>query len=399
MVEQQTGQIGEARRWSMLALGFAAQAVCGLAVNGAAYLIPALQQRWGLSLGQAGLIVSMPTFGVMATLLAWGALADARGERLVLGIGMVATAAAAGWAALAGSEWTFALALLVAGMAAASANAASGRVVVGWFPPARRGLVMGIRQAAQPVGVGIAALLLPLVSAAHGIDTAMACLAVIAAVVGIACALGVLDPPRVPRKEAPDHLRANPYRQSRQLARIHGVSVLLVIPQFVTWSFALVWLHSERGWSLAAAGVLVTVAQVLGAIGRLAVGAWSDRVGSRLRPLRWVATAAAALMVLLAVTDAVGTPIAVAVLVLASVVTAADNGLAFTSVAEIAGPYWSGRALGAQNTAQFLAGAAVVPLAGALIGGVGYAWAFAITAVAAVIAVPLVPVRSEKPAR
>jgi len=44
--------------------------------------------------------------------------------------------------------------LLLGGMAAASSNSASGRLVVGWFPPEQRGLVMGIRQTAQPLGVG-----------------------------------------------------------------------------------------------------------------------------------------------------------------------------------------------------------------------------------------------------
>ena len=95
---------------------------------------------------------------------------------------------------------------------------------------------------------------------------------------------------------------------------------------------------------------------MLGALGRIAVGQLSDVVGSRVRPLRWVALAAAVTMGLLALTE----PLAVAVvlLVVASTVTVADNGLAFTSVAERAGSYWSGRALGLQNTAQYLTAAA-----------------------------------------
>ena len=60
-------------------------------------------------------------------------------------------------------------------------------------------------------------------------------------------------------------------------------------------------------------------------------------------------------------------------LVVASTVTVADNGLAFTSVAERAGSYWSGRALGVQNTAQYLTAAAVAPVAGLAITHWGYA--------------------------
>jgi MFS family permease len=388
-------ELGAVRRWSMLVLGFAAQAMCGFTVNGAPFLLPALQQRWSLSLAAAGLLVALPTFGVMFTLIAWGALADRYGERVVLATGMLTCAAATGLAAAAQSETLFGIAMLLVGATAASANAASGRVVVGWFPKERRGLVMGIRQAAQPFGVALAALTMPTVAEHSGVRTALLLPVILAGVVGIACAIGVLDPPRPPRAEA-GALARNPYRGDGVLWRIHGVSVLLVVPQFITWSYALVWLVDERGWSTAAAGVLVTVTQILGAAGRLVVGAWSDRVGSRMRPLRVVASAAAVAMVVLAVTDAVGTGVAVAVLVVASVISAADNGLAFTAVAEISGPFWSGRALGAQNTAQFLAGAAVVPLAGALIGGLGYAWTFGLTAVVALLAIPLVPSRETR---
>jgi hypothetical protein len=77
--------------------------------------------------------------------------------------------------------------------------------------------------------------------------------------------------------------------------------------------------------------------------------------------------------------------------VLASCVAVADNGLAFTAVAEIAGAHWSGRALGVQNTGQYLTASLVAPLVGALIGLVGYAAAFALTALTPALAAPLVP--------
>jgi hypothetical protein len=89
----------------------------------------------------------------------------------------------------------------------------------------------------------------------------------------------------------------------------------------------------------------------------------------------------------------------VAVLVLASVITVADNGLAFTSIAEVSGPFWSGRALGTQNTAQFLTASCVPPVVGGLITAFGYPAAFALTALCPVLAIPLVPVRQEPVAR
>ena len=53
-------------------------------------------------------------------------------------------------------------------------------------------------------------------------------------------------------------------------------------------------------------------------------------------------------------------------MVIASVITVSDNGLAFTAIAEIAGPFWSGRALGTQNTSQLLTAGVAPPLFGAI---------------------------------
>ena len=82
-------------------------------------------------------------------------------------------------------------------------------------------------------------------------------------------------------------------------------------------------------------------------------------------------------------------------LIATTTVSVADNGLAFTSVAEAAGPGWSGRALGVQNTGQFLAASAVGPGIGALVTAVGFPLAFALVAAAPLIALPLVPKQDE----
>ncbi len=383
------------RRWLMLLVSMAAQVASALLANGVAFLIPTLHDGRGLSLATAGVLVAMPTLGFVLTLIAWGVVVDRVGERRVLAAGLGLTAVFATAAALSGPYLLIGGFLLLAGMSAASTNAASGRVVVGWFPPEQRGLAMGIRQMAQPLGVGLAALVIPGVAADHGIGWALTIPAVAAAVMAVASALLVVDPPRPARSEAHPDVLANPYRTSSLLLRVHEVSVLLVVPQFVVWTYGLVWLISDRGWSPGAAGVLITASQLLGALGRMAVGAWSDRVGSRLRPLRFVAIAAVVTMALLAVTDGLDSPISVGLLVVATVVTVADNGLAFTSVAEVAGPFWGGRALGAQNTAQFLAASAVPPVMGALIGLIGYPWTFAITALLPAAAIPVVPVELE----
>ncbi|OFJ54695.1 MFS transporter [Mycolicibacterium grossiae] len=387
--------ISTGRRWSMLVIALAATLFSNVFINGVAFLIPTLHTELGLDLAEAGLMASMPSFGMVVTLIAWGWVVDRVGERLVLAVGSALTAAAAFAAAAMHSLIAVAVCLFLGGMAAASSNSASGRLVVGWFPPHQRGLTMGIRQTAQPLGVGLGALVIPRLAEHHGIGAALLFPAVACTVAAVISALGVLDPPRPPRADAPPEHLANPYRGSSALWRIHAVSVLLVTPQALVWTFALVWLVTDRGWSAASAGALVTVAQLLGAGGRIAAGRWSDAVGSRLHPVRTIAVAAAVAMGLLAVTDAWGSPLSVVILVAASVVTVSDNGLAFTAIAEIAGPFWSGRALGTQNTSQLFTSGVVPPAFGALIAVAGYPVAFAVCAVLPLIAVPLVPVASD----
>ncbi len=390
--------IGTARRWSILALGVLAQAAQAVLVNGTAFLIPTLHDRYGLGLAQAGALAAAPVLGVVLTLVAWGALTDRIGERAVLTAGLAIAAAATTAAATSSTLPALGVLLTVGGAAAAAANAASGRAVVGWFPPHQRGLAMGIRQMSLPLGVAVAALCIPQLARDHGVGWALVFPAVVCAVAAAACALGVLDPPRPERRQAAElGLLDNPYRRSDVLQRIHAASVLLVVPQYVVWTYALVWLVTDRGWAESAAGLVITAAQLSGGAGRVAVGVWSDRVGSRLRPLLAVTVAVVASMAALAAVAATGSPIAIAVLVVASVATVAPNGLAFTAVAEIAGPFWGGRALGVQNTGQFVAAAAVGPVFGAVIGAVGFPIAFALAAAVPALAIPLVPGDGEPP--
>jgi len=378
------------RRWVMLALGVFAQAASAVMSNGAPFLLPALTNR-GMPLATAGLLVAMPMVGMVCTLVAWGYAVDRFGERTVLIVGPIVMFAAGAAAATTTNYIALGALLLLAGIGAASTNGASGRVIAGWFPPDQRGLAMGIRQTAQPIGVGIAAMAIPAMAAAHGFSTAILVPALMAGVAAIGCAIGIIDPPRPERSGAQTN-SDNPYRGDTTLWRIHAVSVLLVIPQATVWTFALLWLNRGVGLSLAVAGVLVTATQVLGAAGRIGAGMWSDRVGSRLRPLRTVAVAAVISMAALAAAAWLHWWwAALPILVVASVITVADNGLAFTAVAEIAGPFWSGRGLGIQNTGQYLATAAVAPAFGALITAAGYPAAYAAAAIFAVAAIPLVP--------
>jgi len=267
-------------------------------------------------------------------------------------------------------------------------NSASGRVVLGWFEAHERGFAMGVRQTAQPLGVGLAALTLPAL-ARHGLSTAFVFPAALCAAVALLVLGLVTNPPRPTAKASAD--TRSPYRTS-QLWRVHGSSMLLVVPQFAVSAFVLEYLVNQRHWEVLGAGRLVFAMQVAGAAGRVGAGAWSDRVGSRLRPMRQIAVASALTMVSIAIGDARHAAFVVVALAVGAVVTVTDNGLGFTAAAEIAGPAWAGRALGAQNTAQNIAAILTPPLLGVLIESTSYSTGFVVAAIFPIVAVVLTPV-------
>jgi sugar phosphate permease len=386
--------VSERRRWTVLAVGTFAQAATCCFLYGIAMLLPALRAD-GVGLFAGSLLVSAPMVGLLFTLIAWGAAADRVGERVVIASGVALAAGVLFVAAVVPGEVGLGALLVLAGAFAGSVNAASGRVVMGWFPPAERGLAMGTRQTAQPIGVALAALGLPALGHAYGPHAALLFPAALCALAAALVVVFVADPPRPPRAADAAPARS-PYRGSADLARIHLASAMLVVPQFAVATFTLVYLVGQRHWDAAVAGRVIFGFQVAGAVGRVITGIWSDRVRSRLVPMRQLAVASASLMVLIAVGAATHLWFVVLGFALGAVVTVADNGLAYTSVAEFAGREWSGRALGTQNTGQNLAAIVTAPLLAAVIGDSRYAAGFAMVAIFPLLAIPLTPVRAER---
>ncbi|MEV4616597.1 MFS transporter [Kitasatospora sp. NPDC049258] len=381
------------RSWLMLGIGTAGQTASTTVLYGLPFLIPAFQRKFGLSLAEAGLLVSCPILGILVSLLGWGLVADRYGERLALAAGLLPAAVVLAVAAQADEVRTLGALLVLAGATGSSVISASGRLVIGWFPPDRRGVAMGVRQASQPLGTGLAAAVLPPIAAAAGPGAALLCCAGLCALAGVAVAVFAVDPPRPARP--PQGRVAAPYRGA-YLWRLHVVAALLCVPQFVVTGFALVFLIEARGWSPGTAGTVLAAANLAGAGVRLLAGWWSDRVGSRVRPMRLLALATAVDLGLLALGAAWHSPIGTGALLLAAGLTVSTNGLHNTAVAEYAGPLWAGRVLGVHGVGQHSAIVLVPPLMGSLIARHGYPPAFAAAAAVPLLAAAVIP--AQRPA-
>ena len=139
-------------RWAILALGAGSTAALAAAQSGLPTLGPALHTAFGLSLVEVTGVFTAFGAGTVLTVYAWGVLADRVGERLVLALGPAVGGGALAAATLASAYVALLAGMFVAGLFAAAATSGSGRAVFGWFPRDERGLALGLRQTAVPVG-------------------------------------------------------------------------------------------------------------------------------------------------------------------------------------------------------------------------------------------------------
>lgn len=372
----------------MLAAGTAAQTSFAAVLIGLPVLAPAIRSEFDLSLVSVGFALDAFWLGSLFTLLPWGLLADRVGERLVLALGLGGCGAALAGAAHVRGFALFFVLLFAAGAAGASVNAASGRAVMYWFPASERGLALGLRQTAIPLGGLIAAVALP-----HaGVRTGLLFLAALCVAGAVFGAIVIHEPEGAEDILEPRQIGAT-LRDGR-LWLLSGGSGFLLVAQVALTGFVVLFLYDERGFSRGEAAAVLAVIQVLAVGLRIGGGRWSDVVGSRIRPLRIVGLASSATLALVAVLVNAPTALLVAALVVAGAFSMGWNGLSFTAAAELAGRARSGAALGMQQTVLAAAGAAVPPVFAGVVAGSSWSVGFGLAAV-----FPLVGVRLLRPLR
>lgn len=366
-------------RWAVLAAGTAAQAGMAAVFLGVPVLAPALRDEFGLSISEVGLAISSLWIGPILTLLAWGMLADRFGERIVLGTGLALCGALAAAAGQADDFAPFVALILLAGAAGSSVNAASARAVMQWFPPEERGFALGIRQTAIPLGGGFAALTLPFAEQAGGLEAAFGLLGAYCLVSALVAVALIREAPVRDTELEPEAVSWT--LRDRRIWTLTFGSALYLFAQMPVLSFTVLFLHDVHGMSeRAAAGVLVAC-QVAAAAGRIGAGRVSDRLGNRLRPLRWIGLASASILLLTALLAENGTEVIVVVLIAAGAISMAWNGLSLTAAAELAGRARSGAAIGFQQTMLSVVGVGVPILFAAIVEATSWQAAFGLSAI------------------
>jgi sugar phosphate permease len=379
-------------RWVVLAAGTVSQASFSASSVGLPALGPALKSHYGLTLGETGIVLGAIGIGMLFTLLPWGLVADRVDERWVIATGLTGAAALLAVASATHSLGTVTGALVGVGALGASVNAASGRAIMAWFPASELGTALGIRQTAIPIG-GALGVLLPVLASAGGTRLAFLFLSGICAG-GAAVAAAFIRGGSDTEPELGDV--SGPLHDPRMWLLGAGTGFYLVAQIGIT-GFIVLFLHEHRHVSTHAAAALFATINVLAIAARIGSGRISDRLGSRLRPLRTIGVA----LTVFTAAVAAGTEAPLALLaplfVVAGVLSMAWNGLSYAAAAELAGSARTGAALGFQQT---LLGVIVAGAPAGIAAVASHSWRLAFVLAAAGPAVGvLILQRLREPAR
>ncbi len=330
----------------MLAAGTLAQASFSATSVGLPALSPTLKSEYGLSLPQTGVVLAGVGIGMLFTLLPWGLVADRVDERWVIATGLTGASALLVVASTTDGFAAVTVTLIGVGALGASVNAASGRAIMAWFPSTELGLALGIRQTAIPIGGAVGAAVLPVLGSTGGTRVAFLFLGAASLAGALVAAVFI----RGGLSEEPELGDVTQPVRDRFMWLLGTGTGLFLLAQIGITGFVVLFLHEHRGLSKEAAGAVLAGIYVLAIAARIGSGTISDRLGSRLRPLRTIGVALAVATACVAI--AVDAPLALVLplFVVAGVLSMSWNGLAYAAAAEAAGAARTGAALGFQQT-------------------------------------------------
>jgi MFS family permease len=333
--------------WTALALATVAHASGSFAMLCVAPLSPFLLESLALSRAQVGLLLPAAYFGGVLMSLPAGWLTDLLGVRLTLGAGLLLIGAMVGAAAGTSTLGMLLACLVVGGFGFSVLNPATGKAIIDWFPPVRRGSAMGIKQTGLTLGGVASALALPPIAAVFGWRRAFVVAAVVALAIGVLVVLAYRRP-ALQTTGAP--LSRPRVREALAFLRRPGVLVVFVcgfmlsIAQSSLLGYLALYAKETFLLSAVGAGQLLALAQVGGTASRLAWGFVSDRwFGGRRRPGIVInGLVAAASYVFFAIGHQFDGGLLVPLAIAAGTGAFGWVGLYFALVAEIGGPRYAG---------------------------------------------------------
>ncbi|KNY33530.1 MFS transporter [Agrobacterium genomosp. 3] len=275
------------RIWAVLAVAVGTQTAGSFVSQGIYILVPFWREAFGVSLASASLAVTVMNGVQIATMFMLGRAIDIHGERRIVGIAMLGMAIAmACAAAFADSLPALLVCIAFLGGTYAAVQPGGTRAIMRWFPPAKRGIATGFRQAAVPFGTMIAAALLPFMAVRYGWHAA-AWLCAGVSIVGAALFWGLYREggDLAAKTERPLSLGklVRIVGQDRSFWPVLRLGIAMSAFQFTLTAHAIGFMADGLGLGLFAASSMFAATQLAGIPGRILLPWLSDRFRPGLR--------------------------------------------------------------------------------------------------------------------
>ncbi len=268
--------------WVILAVVYFASVVAPFIQFKIPPIMPYLMQEFQIDLTQAGLLMSIiALIGVVLALPTsillqrWGPKVTLLVSLGIMALGAAIGAFAASFAALLGSRMIEGLGIGLMGITAPA-------TIAMWFPPERQGTPMGIWATWVPVGSVIIYNLAPMMVTSFGWQSIWWIGAVFAVLMMVICGLLIKRPP-----QGQTNAQAEVVPSLRKALANRNIWLLAL--EFACMNFTLIalatyyptFLIEVRGYPLAQAAFISSLATLMVLFSAPAAGLLSDRIGSR----------------------------------------------------------------------------------------------------------------------
>jgi len=263
-------------RWGILAILFVVRLTMAFQFQSVAAVAPLLGREFGVSLADIGVLIGLYFTPGVALALPGGAIGQRFGDKTTV-LGALILMLTGGLAMALSDSWSGQIAgRLVAGAGGVLLNVQMTKMVADWFAGKEIATAMAIFVNSWPAGIALSLLTLPLIGTAYGVGAvylAVAALIVLAFVLLAAA----YQPP------------ANSVTVAVTFARLDRNAAIAVIAAGLIWGlynagFAMIFSFGpsmlvERGWSIAAAGSIISIVLWLAVISVPLGGFLADRSG------------------------------------------------------------------------------------------------------------------------
>ena len=242
-------------RWGILAVLFVVRLTIAFQFQSVAAVAPLLGHDFGVTLAEIGLLIGLYFTPGVALSLPGGAIGQRFGDRATV-LAALALMLAGSLAMALTDSWNWQIAgRLVAGAGGVLLNVQLTKMVADWFAGDEIATAMAIFVNSWPAGIALSLLTLPLIGTAHGVGAVHLAVAALMAL-GIVLAAGY-RPPSSAATAATSSVRFDFH--AAMAVTVAGLIWGLFNVGFATiFSFGPAML-AERGWSIAAAGSIISI--------------------------------------------------------------------------------------------------------------------------------------------